>query len=280
MRSSLLPRRPLRRVCDACKQQLSLATPKNASHVAGITTIAKSAPVRPITELRPAACRTQRSRNSTPQTRSISSSSPRPAESRKPEEEAAEKPRPQSNKTYYDLFPQTLPQGPPPKGPFAVDARALRREFLTLQAAAHPDVAAGAGASAASRRAADAASARINEAYRTLASALPRAQYLLQLRGRGDVSADETARVSDPALLAAVLEAREAVEEAEGEKDLDPLREANDARVALSEDRLARAFEGDELERAAEEVTRLRYWLNIRESIHNWERGKPVVLEH
>lgn len=178
-------------------------------------------------------------------------------------------------KTHYDLFPQTLPQGPPPKGPFAIDTRALRREFLTLQATAHPDLV----PPGPEKRRAEAASARINEAYRTLAHPLLRAQYLLALRGV-DAANDETARVEDPSLLMLVLETREAIEEAGSEEELEPLKQENEERIRLSEDALARAFEEDDEVGARREVTRLRYWVNIRESIHNWERGKPIVLEH
>src|SRR6266516_6320322 len=41
--------------------------------------------------------------------------------------------------THYDLFPQSISQGPPPTGAFQIDIRALRKEFLQLQAQAHPD---------------------------------------------------------------------------------------------------------------------------------------------
>lgn len=91
---------------------------------------------------------------------------------------------------------------------------------------------------------------------------------------------EETARVADPELLMLVLETREAIEEADSEAQLEPLRQENEERIAESEGRLAGAFARDDLEEARGEVTRLRYWVNIRESIHNWERGKPVVLEH
>ncbi|KAI1775001.1 Co-chaperone Hsc20 [Hypoxylon cercidicola] len=273
MRSSLLPRRPLRRVCNACKQQQQRQlnpSSKNFSHAASIAVV----PSRTPSQTTNSRASVRRTLGSIPQTRSISNaasaSAPRPA----PEEPETRPPA----RTHYDLFPQTLPLGPPPAGPFAVDARALRREFLTLQATAHPDVAAGAGRGAHKRRA-EAASARINEAYRTLGQALPRAQYLLWLRGM-DVANEEAARVEDPELLLLVLETREAIEEAAEEGELEPLREANEARIRESEGRLARAFAEDDLEGARHEVTRLRYWVNIRESIHNWERGKPVVLEH
>lgn len=95
-----------------------------------------------------------------------------------------------------------------------------------------------------------------------------------------DVAGDETAKVDDPELLMEVLETREVIEEAETEEELVGLREANERRVEGSVGVLDEAFKKDDLERAREEAVKLRYWINIRESIDGWERGKPVVLEH
>ncbi|KAI0443349.1 Co-chaperone Hsc20 [Xylaria telfairii] len=187
---------------------------------------------------------------------------------------AAAKARGKVPQTHYEFFPKTLPDGPPPGGRFAIDVRALRREFLELQAGAHPDL-----HPAAMKARAQATSARINEAFRTLGSPLARAQYLLAQRG-ADVANDETAKVEDPALLLLVLETREAIEEAEEEADLAPLAADNDARIADCERALETFFAADDLDAAKAEAVRLRYWVNIRESINNWEKGKPVVLEH
>ncbi|RSL80738.1 hypothetical protein CEP51_006371 [Fusarium floridanum] len=176
--------------------------------------------------------------------------------------------------THYHLFPETLPDGPPPAGHFPIDVRALRREFLRLQARAHPDM-----HPAQDKARAEAMSARINEAYKTLANPLLRAQYLLSLRGV-DVANDETLKVEEPGLLMLVLEAREEIEEAESEEDLAEPRAANDARIAQSEEVLERAFQHDDIEAAKHEAVRLRYWVNIKESLDNWERGKHIVLQH
>ncbi|KAL4730061.1 molecular chaperone [Fusarium chlamydosporum] len=176
--------------------------------------------------------------------------------------------------THYDLFPETLPDGPPPAGHFPIDTRALRREFLRLQARAHPDMHASQD-----KARAEAMSALINEAYKTLSNPLLRAQYLLSLRGV-DVANDETLKVEEPELLMLVLEAREEIEDAEKEEDLDEPRAANDARIAESEQILEHAFKNDDIEAAKHEAVRLRYWVNIKESLDNWESGKPVVLQH
>ncbi|MCJ1226231.1 hypothetical protein MMC12_002881 [Toensbergia leucococca] len=177
-------------------------------------------------------------------------------------------------RTHYDFFPQTLPSGPPPKGPFDLDIRQLRREFLQLQAKAHPDMHQGAN-----KARAEGASARINEAYKTLQSPLLRAQYLLSLRGI-DVAEDETARVEDPKLLMEVLDMREEIEAAATEEDLVPLKKKNARNIKSSEDVIEGAFSEDDILLAKEEAVRLRYWINIKESLHAWEKGKPIVLQH
>lgn len=115
--------------------------------------------------------------------------------------------------TFYEIFPQTTPNGPPPQGSFDIDPRQLRKEFLQLQAQAHPDRHQGAD-----KARAEGASARISEAYKTLQNPLLRAQYLLSLRGI-DVAEDETAKVEDPELLMEVLEMRENIEAAEEATD-------------------------------------------------------------
>ncbi|KAK6958360.1 hypothetical protein Daesc_001159 [Daldinia eschscholtzii] len=297
MRPSLLPQKPLRRVCDACKRQHRHATSRTITNVAPISSLAQHKdlfPRQPAT-IGSTSQRTHISSSNNAaagpnlQTRrhlsSTATSSPRAQGTATAEEteqgaqESTKAEREGGNKSisHYDLFPQTLPQGPPPSGPFAIDVRALRREFLTLQASAHPDLAPSGGTS---KRRAEAASARINEAYRTLADPLSRAQYLLRLKWDIDAAAEETARVEDPELLMLVLETREAIEEASSEGDLEPLREENEGRIRESEGRLARAFEEDDREGARREVTRLRYWVNIRDAIRDWEEGKPVVLQH
>ncbi len=77
-----------------------------------------------------------------------------------------------------------------------------------------------------------------------------------------------------------VMEAREAIEGAESEEELVPMREENEERIEKSVGILEEAFARDDLERAREEAVRLRYWVNIRESLDAWEKGKPIVLVH
>jgi molecular chaperone HscB len=167
--------------------------------------------------------------------------------------------------THYEFFPETLGAGAvPPSGPFVIDLKALKKEFLKLQGKAHPDM-----QPTGQKKQAEALSARINEAYKTLQNPLLRAQYLLGLRGI-DVAENETEKVDDMELLMEVLETRETIEDAESEGDLDPLKEKNEDRISTSEKILEDCFKS----------VKLRYWINIRQSIDDWEQGKPVVLSH
>ena len=180
----------------------------------------------------------------------------------------------QQPQTHYSFFPNSLSAGPPPEGSFSIDLNALKREFLQLQAKAHPDL-----HPQQDKKRAEATSARINEAYKTLQSPLHRAQYLLSQRGI-ETAEDETAKVDDPELLMEVLEVRERIEEAEQEEDLVEMKEENGVRIQDSIKALEQAFAEDNMELAKDETVKLRYWMNISESIANWEKGKPVVLEH
>ncbi|KAF2682420.1 Co-chaperone Hsc20 [Lentithecium fluviatile CBS 122367] len=176
--------------------------------------------------------------------------------------------------THYHFFPNTLPSGPPPHGRFAIDTTALKHEFLRLQSRAHPDL-----HPSEDKLKAQALSARINEAYKTLQSPLLRAQYLLTLRGI-EVAEDETAKVEDPELLMEVLDARERIEEAQSEEDLEEMKAENDVRIEESVKILEAAFERDDVGEAKHEAVKLRYWINIKDSLDQWEKGKPIVLQH
>jgi molecular chaperone HscB len=224
----------------------------------------------------------------TTQTRLTSTTSSSPASST-----SAPPPSPSAVPTYYALFPETLPDGPPPAGKFHIDTRALRREFLRLQAASHPDFHHHAASHthhqhqhhrhSKSRAHAEATSALINTAYKTLSSPLLRAQYVLREQHGVDLEGDEAGTQSaapDAELLMTVLEAREVIEEAQREEDLEEVRVANEERIDEAERRIGEALEGGDVQAAKEEAVRLRYWVNIREGVKGWERGKPLVLQH
>ena len=176
---------------------------------------------------------------------------------------------------FYNLFPKTIPAGPPPKGTFNIDLSQLRREFLQLQAQVHPDK----FPTGPDKAKAEGTSASINEAYKTLQNPLLRAQYLLGLRGI-NVAEDETAKTEDPDLLMTVMEVREQVEAAEQEADVHGLKSENDKRIQYEETVLTKAMEKDEMNAAKEAAVRLRYWVNIQGALNDWEPGKPLIMHH
>ena len=73
---------------------------------------------------------------------------------------------------------------------------------------------------------------------------------------------------------------REYIEVAQEAEDLEPMKEENERKIRESVEVLEKAFGRDDVEKAKEEVVRLRYWINIKESLDGWEKGKPVVLVH
>lgn len=81
-------------------------------------------------------------------------------------------------------------------------------------------------------------------------------------------------------MLMEVLDARERIEEAASEEDLEEMKTENDVRIEDSVKILEKAFERDDIVQAKEEAVKLRYWINIKESLDQWEAGKPVVLQH
>ncbi|KAG0648117.1 J-type accessory chaperone 1 [Hyphodiscus hymeniophilus] len=259
MRPSVFPRsQTVYRACEASTRRSLASAPQRSSPSFGVTCqVCSRKSARRISS-------TNTQRRWASQTSNATSQS-------SPDKAIKSHPVPQ---THYEFFPKTLPNGPPPSGPFIIDVRELRREFLQLQAVAHPD-----RHPAHVKNRAEATSARINEAYKTLQNPLLRTQYLLSLRGI-DVAEDETAKVEDPELLMEVLDTREEIENAREEEELEELKRINDERIEESEGVLDRAFREDDLELAKGEAVKLRYWVNIKESLDGWEKGKPIVLVH
>lgn len=77
-----------------------------------------------------------------------------------------------------------------------------------------------------------------------------------------------------------MLEIRERIEGAEGEAEVEALRVENERKVEGSVGVLGELCGGGEWEGARGEAVRLRYWVNVREALRDWEPGKRVVLVH
>ncbi|KAB8237987.1 HSCB C-terminal oligomerization domain-containing protein [Aspergillus alliaceus] len=180
---------------------------------------------------------------------------------------------------HYTIFPKTLPAGPPPNSPFDISVGDLRREFLQLQNTIHPDKYPPGPA----KQQAEALSARINEAYRTLLDPLARAQYLLHELHDIDVTAEDGAahHALDPETLMEVMEVQETIEEVGAEPGAETtiteLKKQNEARVVDCVENLANAFNTGDVESARKECVRLRFWYNIAQGLKEWEPGTTEI---
>ncbi|KAJ5899850.1 Heat shock protein DnaJ N-terminal [Penicillium taxi] len=180
---------------------------------------------------------------------------------------------------HYTIFPRTLPAGPPPASPFEIPASDLRREFLQIQSLIHPDK----YPSGETKQHAEALSARINEAYRTLLDPLHRAQYLLREWHSVDVTAEDGAskHALDPETLMEVMDVQETIEEVgaspEAQAEIDALKVDNDSRIRQCIRILAEAFERGDIDAARKECVRLRFWYSVGEGLREWEPGNTEI---
>lgn len=182
---------------------------------------------------------------------------------------------------HYTIFSNTLPNGPPPNSSFTIDVAALRREFLQLQGAMHPDK----FPQGPEKQRAEALSSRINDAYRTLVDPLSRAQYLLSEFYGIDVLAEDGASkyALDPETLMEIMDVQETVEElssapaAEAEATINRLRAENASRIEDSVGKLQKAFDEGDIETAQMETVRLRFWYSLRDGLREWEHGHGEI---
>jgi molecular chaperone HscB len=136
---------------------------------------------------------------------------------------------------------------------FRIDSSALDERFRELQACVHPDRFARAGES--ERRVSLQWATRVNEAYQTLKNPLSRAQYLLDLAGRG---ADKGTAMP-PEFLMEQMEWREAVAEARRAREvseLESLRHRVRQRMNAAYGRLAELIDDERDHAAAADAAR------------------------
>ncbi|MDE2003341.1 MAG: Fe-S protein assembly co-chaperone HscB [Betaproteobacteria bacterium] len=165
-------------------------------------------------------------------------------------------------RNHFELF------GLPPR--FRVDVPALRRAYRDLQREVHPDR--YASGSDHEKRLALQASARVNEAYRTLEDPVARAEYLLQLAGIDATAETDTRLPID--FLTRQLERREAADEARSAHDeralaaiLDDVRRESGALLADMEDVLA----GNDREPARMRVRELRFLAKLDDDLREMQ---------
>jgi molecular chaperone HscB len=86
--------------------------------------------------------------------------------------------------------------------------------------------------------------------------------------------------VTDQTTLMEVMEAQEAVEEAQTEEEVEGLKRENSERMRATEEVMGRAFEEGDVQRAKVECVRLKYWVSLEQVLRDWEPGREVRLVH
>ncbi|WVR07681.1 Fe-S protein assembly co-chaperone HscB [Kwoniella sp. DSM 27419] len=150
-----------------------------------------------------------------------------------------------------------------PGNGYKLDKGDLRRNWLMRQRDLHPDK-----YSARGDRMVDLArelSGRVNEAYNVLGDELKRAEYLLSVHAH---ATEETDKIDDPMMLAEILEAREELEEATTQQQVDSIRAANHEKVVETINSLVLAFSENppNLSEAKDLAVQLRYWRGLEDA--------------
>ncbi|CAA7394712.1 unnamed protein product [Spirodela intermedia] len=107
-------------------------------------------------------------------------------------------------------------------------------------------------------------SARVIDAFKTLSAPLSRAIYMLQLEG---LHVDEEGTVSDPDLLAEVMELREAVEEAKDSQTLEQIKSSCQEKLELWSRSFEGACKGRRFKDATASIQRMTYYQRAIEEI-------------
>ncbi|KAF9903746.1 hypothetical protein EC991_003394 [Linnemannia zychae] len=162
-----------------------------------------------------------------------------------------------------------------PEPSYDVDLKDLRLKFFKIQQLIHPD--SYSQNTNGDQVYAQQQSSLVNKAYSTLKEPLSRANYMLELLG---APIHETESLNEPELLMEVMEARELLEDAQTEDEVQELKSVNDARIKDTVAGLSKAFKSQDLEQAKTLAIELQYWIRIQNVIRDWAAGKPVVADH
>ncbi|KAL4395502.1 hypothetical protein AHAS_Ahas02G0258400 [Arachis hypogaea] len=107
-------------------------------------------------------------------------------------------------------------------------------------------------------------SARVIDAYRTLSKPLSRAIYMMKLDG---LEVDEEQTISDPELLAEIMEIREAVEEATESESLKQILSRMEENLRSWSNTFATAFQSRNFEEAKDSIRRMTYYSRVIDEV-------------
>ncbi|XP_066116334.1 iron-sulfur cluster co-chaperone protein HscB isoform X1 [Saccopteryx bilineata] len=146
---------------------------------------------------------------------------------------------------------------------FRVDTAKLQRRYQQLQRLVHPDF--FSQRSQTEKDFSEKHSTLVNDAYKTLLAPLSRGVYLLKLHG---VEIPEgTDYEMDRQFLMEIIDINEKLSEAQSEAAMKEIESIVRAKQKELTDSVSRAFEQDDLEKAKEILTKMRYFSNVEEKI-------------
>ncbi|TCD71528.1 hypothetical protein EIP91_008909 [Steccherinum ochraceum] len=149
--------------------------------------------------------------------------------------------------------------------PFEVDHATLRARFLALQRLVHPD------RWAAKSPVKGDIAARVSETVNTINSHLSnpvsRTLYILEQEG---VTGDTESILDDPTIVMEVMEARESLEEAQTEEEVETIRLENKEKFDEAQRELSGLIASKAWNDAAAAATRLKYLQSIEHAARAW----------
>ncbi|XP_073290399.1 iron-sulfur cluster co-chaperone protein HscB homolog [Primulina huaijiensis] len=145
---------------------------------------------------------------------------------------------------------------------YNVEVGELEREYKNWQRKLHPDLVHS--KTQTEREYAAEQSARVIDAYRTLADPLTRAIYMMKLEG---LIVDEEERITDLELLAEIMELREAVEEAEDAEALIQIQAQLQEKLQYWSNSFEDALRSKKYEDAHSSIRRMTYYKRANEEI-------------
>ncbi|KAJ7783790.1 hypothetical protein DFH07DRAFT_789115 [Mycena maculata] len=154
-----------------------------------------------------------------------------------------------SSVPFHDLF--AIPSRP---NPFIIDPVLLRRRFREAQALCHPDSWASKGQN--KQEIAQGLSARLNEAYTSLADPLRRAEYILEQNG---LPISEGDQLDNLEFITEILQARESIDTAEDGDELSEIVDETTAKIEEAVGEISTAVGSQEWARVKEAAVRLKY---------------------
>ncbi|CAI9760902.1 unnamed protein product [Fraxinus pennsylvanica] len=145
---------------------------------------------------------------------------------------------------------------------FNIEVDELEGKYKDWQKKLHPDLVHS--KSQREREYAAEQSARVIDAYRTLMDPLSRAIYILKLE---NVVVDEEERITDPELLAEILELREAVEDAEDTQALNQIKAQIQEKMQYWCNSFEDAFLNKKYDDALGSIQRITYYKSAKEEL-------------